>query len=333
MVSAIITTHNRINLLPRAIDSVLGQTFKDIECIVVDDASTDGTEDYCKNLGTIRYIRIPQKESKGGNYARNLGIKAAQGDYIAFLDDDDVWYHTKIEKQIEAIKTNQCGLVYCGRDFEKVNRETNEFETAKGLSSFKQEVGFSKRILWQIPSTTSCILISKDLLYRGGLFDETLRFWQEYELMIRLAQFSNFYCINEPLVLYRVDANDKNRLTNKYGAWKEAVRYIRKKHSKLYSKLSTDDYVKYLYLVWKDAILRTNAESSKRANEYYKVLCYYCRLHEFRNVLKARERFFYYSFLLLSGFAIYRKKLVFETFWLYFSFQILRVTNKMAKLV
>ena len=333
MVSAIITTHNRINLLPRAIDSILAQTFKDIECIVVDDASTDGTEDYCKSLDTIRYIRISQNESNGGNYARNLGIKAAKGEYIAFLDDDDVWYPTKIEKQIDAIKARQCGFVYCGKDWEMVNREANETITEKCQSSSLQEGFFAKRILWQFASTSSCFLISKDLLYKVGLFDESLRFWQDYELTIRLAQVTSFHCVKESLVLYRVDATDKNRLTNKYGVWKEAVRYIRKKHSNLYSKLSTDEYVKYLNLVWQDAIWRTNAESHKRTNEYYKVLCYYCRIYEFRNVLKARERIFYYLFLSHSFFVMYRKRLIFETPSLYISCLIMKTINKITRLL
>lgn len=331
MISAIIATHNRIDLLPRAIDSVLSQTYKDIECIVVDDASTDGTENYCKGLDSVKYIRISQKESKGGNYARNLGIKAAKGEYIAFLDDDDVWYPTKIEKQVDAIEVKRCGVVYCSRDLEMVNPETNEIVIVESPTTILPDENFNRHILWQFVSTSSCILISKDLLYKVGLFDDTLRYWQDYELTIRLAQETIFYCVKEPLVLYRVDVNDKNRLTNKYGAWKEAVRYIRKKHLSLYSKLSTDEYAKYLFLVWQDAIWRTNTDSTKRINEYYKVLCYYCRLYEYRNVLKIRERIIFYSFLLFSSFAFYRKSLMFESFQLYCSCLFFRVINRIAR--
>ena len=99
LVSAIITTHNRKDLLKRAIDSVFAQTYPNIELIVVDDASNDGTSEMCDD-NRINYIFIPKLESHGGNYARNLGIKASKGEYCAFLDDDDYWLPTKIEKQV-----------------------------------------------------------------------------------------------------------------------------------------------------------------------------------------------------------------------------------------
>lgn len=94
LVSAIITTHNRLSLLKRAVESALSQTYKNIEVIVVDDASTDGTPEYCNEL-PLRYIYIPKEESRGGNHARNLGILAAKGEYVAFLDDDDYWLPRK----------------------------------------------------------------------------------------------------------------------------------------------------------------------------------------------------------------------------------------------
>ena len=93
LVSVVITTKNRKDLLLRAINSVRNQTYKEIEIIVVDDASTDGTREICENMDDLVYVYIPLNESKGGNYARNLGIKTANGEYIAFLDADD-WMDT-----------------------------------------------------------------------------------------------------------------------------------------------------------------------------------------------------------------------------------------------
>ena len=112
-VTAIITTHNRKSLVGRAIESVLNQSYENIECIVVDDASSDGTEEVCRKY-PIKYIYIPQAESKGGNYARNVGIKKAQGKYVAFLDDDDYWLKEKISKQVTLIEEKKCELVYSG---------------------------------------------------------------------------------------------------------------------------------------------------------------------------------------------------------------------------
>ena len=99
LVSAIITTHNRKKMVGRAIESVLCQTYKNLECIVVDDASDESAESVCKSY-PVHYIYIPKEESTGGNHARNVGIMKAKGKYVAFLDDDDYWLPTKIEKQV-----------------------------------------------------------------------------------------------------------------------------------------------------------------------------------------------------------------------------------------
>ena len=116
LVSVIITTHNRKEMLVKAIESVLGQTYKKLECIVVDDASTDGTREHITeyiNNKRILYYYISENESRGGNYARNVGLENASGDVVAFLDDDDEWTKDKIEKQMQAIKaSDNIGLVY-----------------------------------------------------------------------------------------------------------------------------------------------------------------------------------------------------------------------------
>lgn len=124
MVSVIVTTHNRKVLLKRAVESVLLQTFTDYECIIVDDASDDGTALFLESINDkrFRYIVITKEESKGGNYARNLGIKNSMGEYIAFLDDDDVWQPKKLELQVAFLdKHKDAGLVYCQivRDYVK----------------------------------------------------------------------------------------------------------------------------------------------------------------------------------------------------------------------
>ena len=98
--SAIITTRNRKELLEKAIESVLSQTVKDVECVVVDDASEDGTKETYEKDPRIVYVRIDAKDSRGGNYARNQGIAHATGEFLTFLDDDDTWASDKLEKQL-----------------------------------------------------------------------------------------------------------------------------------------------------------------------------------------------------------------------------------------
>lgn len=253
-VSAIITTHNRSQLLKRAIESVMNQTYSDIECIIVDDASTDNTRQICSDY-PVQYIFIPKEESRGGNYARNLGIKAAKGEYCAFLDDDDYWLPAKIEKQVALIERMDCELVHCGKRIEYVHADRITYKDK--LPNPNHWGDMHKKILLTICTTTTTnILARRQALLEVGLFDENLRFWQDYELTIRLAQRKPFYFVNEPLSVYRIDTRDANRLTNKYYAWKDAVRYIQEKHAALYSQLNLKEKYIVKNLIWRDAAKR-----------------------------------------------------------------------------
>ena len=240
-VSAIITTHNRKKLVRKAIISCLRQSYSNIECIVVDDASTDNTEEYLKKYidkGKIKYYYIPEYESRGGNYARNYGIRVSSGDYLAFLDDDDEWLPEKISKQVKAMQSSSdVGFVYCGRIYE------NNFDpkTRRGLdinNAKYKEGDLSKESLIHIITSTSCLTIKREVVDLAGMFDTNLNFWQEYEFCIRALQITKARCVRENLVLYRVLANDKNRLSNKLNGWEEAVCYIEKKHKSLFGTLS-----------------------------------------------------------------------------------------------
>ena len=269
-VSAVITTHNRLDLLKRAINSVKSQTYNNIECIVVSDNSSDGTDEYCSSLDGIIYIPIPAKESRGGNYARNVGIKHAQGVYIAFLDDDDYWKPTKIEKQVALVKEKNCAFVYCGATIEHIEGDNVSYSQYMPSSSYRGDV--SRKILLSIFTRTSEILVKKDLLIEAGLFDENLKFWQEYELSIRLAQFTEFHCVYAPLTVYRIDKNDKGRLTNRYSEWQKAVKYIRHKHKGLYEMLSFKELLIYKQFFWNEAVFRSKSAGLKSIELYYRML-------------------------------------------------------------
>ena len=254
-VSVVITTKNRLSLLKRAVESVYGQTYNNLELIVVDDASEDGTLQWAEKQN-FKYIYIEKEDSHGGNYARNLGIKNTTGEYVAFLDDDDYWESDKLKKQVDLLIEKKCGMVYCGRRVEYIDSHGTNLDTV-WLPNINNQGDVHRRILYEIMCSTSTILVKRSLLFEIGLFDENLRFWQEYELDIRLAQITEFYFVNEPLCIYRLDKTDKNRLSNKYHEWEKAVNYIYSKHSKLYSRQSIiERYLKkILYLG--DAVNRT----------------------------------------------------------------------------
>jgi glycosyltransferase involved in cell wall biosynthesis len=115
----IVPTHNRSDLLPRAVRSVLGQTYENLECIVVDDASSDDTEQVMRQVADERFRYLRRRINQGASAARNTGIAQAKGDLVAFLDDDDEWLPTKLAKQVLLIQSlpADVGMVYCWMDY------------------------------------------------------------------------------------------------------------------------------------------------------------------------------------------------------------------------
>jgi len=237
-VSAIITTHNRSQLAIKAINSVLSQSYNNIELIVVDDASDFEHKDrliqYARSY-KFKYYYICQEDSRGGNYARNKGIEISDGEYIAFLDDDDEWLSTKIEKQVAFLDKNvDYSFVACGKIYElDYGKEVYE-DDVENLP----DGNMAEKIIYSIPYTTSAIMIKRHILEKTGLFDEKLKYWQEYELEMRLSGETPFGVVRENLVLYRIIRTDKQRLTNNINGWDDAVNYINRKHKLLIASQS-----------------------------------------------------------------------------------------------
>lgn len=201
-VSIIIPTYNRAHLVGRAIQSVLNQTYKDFELIIVDDGSTDNTEDITKEFQKknerINYIR--HEKNKGGSAARNTGIKVARGEYIAFLDSDDEWLPTKLEKQTSYFNKcpNSVGAIYCL----SYSQDDSSGYTKKSSPSNMKHGNIYKFLLngW-CPSATSSIILKAQVFEKSGVFDESLPSFQDYDLWIRVAQYYEFEFIEDHLVV------------------------------------------------------------------------------------------------------------------------------------
>ena len=289
LVSAVITTHNRVELLKKAIMGVKSQTYGNIECIVVDDASTDDTCSYCETFSDIIYIRITPSESRGGNYARNIGVKEAKGDFIAFCDDDDIWLPQKIELQYNMISQNQnIGLVYCGRKNICIVGKSRYMIDI--LPDKRNKGDISRKIMYTIPCLTSTIMIRSSIVKEREKFDENIGFWQEYEFLIRVAQKVHFDFVDQCLVYYLCDENSLSRLTNKYYEWLSTVEYVYMKHKKLYERLSFFEKKMYKLMVNSEAKKRSKRAGVKGWKRMQIILCYYL------------------SFVVAFPFLCYRKK-------------------------
>lgn len=269
LVSAVIITHNRLALLKKAIKSAENQTYPNIEIIIVDDASTDGTKEYiekCIEDGSpYKYYYIEKKDSKGGNHARNIGIAGSNGEYVAFLDDDDEWLETKVEKQVQCLDNNPgVGLVSCASIFVNSAGE-KRFQDVNWVRSGD----LSRTIFEKIPFTTSTIMVRRALLVETGNFDENLRFWQEYELLIRICQLTEVGIVRENLVLYRLNLDDRNRLSNNIDGWTDSVQYIESKHEQLIRSLPDSVKRNHQILIAHDGAVRAgNAHRGKLKRKY-----------------------------------------------------------------
>jgi len=197
-VSVIIPTHNRQVQVREAIDSVLVQSEPVREVIVVDDGSTDDTLEQLARYGSR--IRILHQRQAGASAARNLGMQAARGDWIAFLDDDDVWLETKIARQIELVNKNAAlGLVYCSDH--AVDEQLRTLYTRTAAPENRGDV--FERLLIKNFIFTSCVIARREAIERAGYMQLEFRFAQDWDLWLKIAAQSLVDFAPEPLVLYR----------------------------------------------------------------------------------------------------------------------------------
>ena len=198
-VSVIIPSYNRAHLLGKAIQSILNQTYQDFEIIVVDDGSKDNTEEVVRGFNDKRIRYIWHEVNKGGSAARNTGIKAARGEYIAFQDSDDEWLSQKLEKQMKVFEkvSPKVGVVYTG-----YWRLKGDKKTYIPSSKVSQKEGDIHKILLEVNFvTTQAVVVKTECFERAGMFEEELRRLEDWELWIRISKYYHFKCIDEPLVV------------------------------------------------------------------------------------------------------------------------------------
>lgn len=195
MISVIIPTHNRAGTILRSVISVLNQTEKDLELIVVDDCSTDNTIEILKQVDDKRLSVIKLEKNSGACHARNVGIENAKGDFIAFQDSDDEWLPAKLEKQLDACLQYNTDVVFCGLErFDDPSGKNKPFPDLKKSGFY----GFSALVERSRVSTQT--IFAKREIFNDYLFDVNVRRGQDYEWTIRASQKYRFYYLNEPLV-------------------------------------------------------------------------------------------------------------------------------------
>lgn len=230
-VSIIIPTYNRAHLLKRAVGSILNQTYRDFELIIVDDGSTDNTAEVVKSFDDSRLRYIALEENRGASAARNAGIAQAKGDFIAFQDSDDEWLGEKLEKQMTIFKdlSPKVGVVYTG--FWKIKDKEKIYIPSSRISP--KEGDLKEPLLKENFVTTQTSVVRKECFSKVGVFDEELSRLIDWEFWIRISEKYHFKYLDESLVntYYTSDSisTDKEKHIM-------ALEYILKKH---YEKFKT----------------------------------------------------------------------------------------------
>lgn len=208
-ISVIIPTYNRLNKgLIKCIYSVLNQKTKPYEIIIVDDGSTDGTRDYFeKKIFPKKIIYHFIKHTGNPAYVRNYGIKRSKGNYIAFIDSDDVWLKHKLFEQIKIIKNKKYKFV-CSNAY--LSNNHHQYFNSFFFNIDTDSLFYSNKII------NSSVLIEKELLLKSNLYPESKLFYaiEDYALWIKLSIFNKFFYINEPLLIYSNNNRDRISLKN-----------------------------------------------------------------------------------------------------------------------
>ena len=194
-ISVVIPSYNRKDFLKRSIDSAINQTKKPLEIIVVDDGSTDGTEAMIKS--DYDFVKFIKQKNKGVSAARNIGIKVSIGEWICFLDSDDEWKKDKLEKQINAMKSNPGYKFF----------HSNEIWIKNGLR-INQKKKHKKyggdifdKCLDMCRISPSSVMIDKTVFDEVGNFNENLVVCEDYELWLRICDKYRVFFIDEPLII------------------------------------------------------------------------------------------------------------------------------------
>lgn len=209
LVSVVLPTYNRPERLRRAVRTVLSQTYDRVQLVVVDDHSETPAR---KTLSDVSFdqiesvVHVRHETNEGANAARNTGIEAADGEFIAFLDDDDLWEPEKLERQVSVLSRSgpDVGVVYTGRRY--VDPDGNELhtETPNNRGDVTKTILRGGSI-----AEFSAVMVRAAVVSKAGLPDERFPSWQDRDWYLRLSRHCNFEAIPEPLMIRQQGYDDQ----------------------------------------------------------------------------------------------------------------------------
>ena len=219
MVSIVMPTYNAVKYIQGAVESVLRQTYTDWELLIVDDGSTDGTEQMIQNLIKMdeRVKLVKNRENIGVAETRNRGVELAKGEWIAFLDSDDIWHPNKLQEQLELYQRNGMPFIFTGSGFMDENGKLLNYEL-----SVPQIIGY-KELLKQNVISCSSVLIKKELAKKYPM-EHSEKMHEDFAVWLSILKQEHIKAagVNKPLLIYRI--SEKSKSGNK---WKASVMTFR----------------------------------------------------------------------------------------------------------
>jgi len=201
-VSVVMPVYNGERFLRESLDSVFAQTFQDFELLCIDDGSADNSVTVLEQYGSR--LRVVRQQNAGQSAARNAGVALAKGEYVAFLDQDDLWYPSKLAGQVTTLEAdNQVVLVHC--NFDRIDENGRMLQEAAGLVERSSALASSMgELIGEALIFPSAMMIRKDAYQRSGGFCSELQGFEDFDLIARLKQQGAFVMLNERGMAYRV---------------------------------------------------------------------------------------------------------------------------------
>lgn len=237
MISVIIPSYNRKNTLEKTIRNILLQSYSDLELIVIDDCSIDGTEEMIKSFNDSRISYYRNAKNMGACYSRNRGIELAKGDYIAFQDSDDLWDVDKLKKQLSYLQNTNADMVFCA--LIKKNLQNTNSKVIPDRDVDKGFLTFNYLLKGNVISTQT--ILAKKNIFKNIRFDNSLPRYQDWDLVLQISKKYNIVFLNEVLCTQNISPDS---ISENYDKSITALNILFKKY---FCKTTDKIALKYYY--------------------------------------------------------------------------------------
>lgn len=271
LVSVVIATYNMAQYLPLAVQSVLNQTFPNLEINVVDDGSTDNTREVIEQFSSDPRVHYHYQRNTGQAAAKNKGIQESKGDFIAFLDADDIWMPQKLEKQLPLFGASKnVGVVYSTITY--IN-EKGEILTTPKVNCYRGRI--TGRLLVENFVSFNTSIVRRECFESFGLFDESLPMGIDYDLWLRMSTKYEFDYVEEPTIYYRIWPGQMSKnYVKRYECGIKIMERVFKQHPGIVDKGIVKEAWAHTYVGRGNCWFNFEKDRTKALNDYLQALKY-----------------------------------------------------------